>query len=470
MRPFALALLVLGAVPVFGQSLTARLEMLAPDAPEGRWDLKHSPLAQAAALRRVLSDGRTEVWPLEALAMEDGVTLSGASLQAGEPIKMSAPPLPAAFSDYSALMTLGSQSFPVAAAQRAAALNQDRSSLTMAELGREGPLALLLAARLCGDTYRRLVDGTDAAASFFREIGVARPGGIEVLDSPSALVNSMRDLIPGDADAVRMLAVSTRPAQGWRIADVDEAQAVIVELGDQLSIIAYRGSATPDDWRSNFNAVLEAPIWGGGKGRVFRGYHGAHRKMQFLTRYVMSRRGTVVIAGHSRGGALAKLLAMHLSRLPVSARVRLAAFGAPPAGEDSLYDLLPSGSVLLANQDDPVPMLVEAARLIPFSTAMRYERNLVMDNRARRSVESLLKLPAQPVGGLAGQGASQGLWQTAQSLQRNLWSIRQLGESEHLLPEYRRRLLDRAWERAILTRQGSEVLSLAAHGDALLAP
>jgi hypothetical protein len=115
-------------------------------------------------------------------------------------------------------------------------------------------------------------------------------------------------------------------------------------------------------------------------------------------------------------------------------------------------------------------MLVEAARLIPFSTAMRYERNLVMDNRARRSVESLLKLPAQPVGSLARQGASQGLWQTAQSLQRNLWSIRQLGESEHLLPDYRRRLLDRAWERAILTRQGSEVLSLAAHGDALLAP
>jgi pimeloyl-ACP methyl ester carboxylesterase len=293
------------------------------------------------------------------------------------------------------------------------------------------------------------------------EWGAKAPAGVKVLDSPSALLESLGPVLPVDADSVRLFAVTTAGTGGPH-----QAQAVVVELGERLAVVAFRGSVDAADWQSNLAAKLVAPVWNRSGPQVYEGYHEAYRKVQFLTRWITRREGTVIVAGHSRGGALAVLLAAHASRLKTRAQVRLMAFGAPPAGEDRLYDGLPAA--LFVREGDPVPRIAEVLAALPGSRAMRFSRNLMMPGRARRPMLSLLADPVLPKDApWAEPGAGAGFLQASAQIAGAL-AGRAESRAAHTIGAYRRGLVDRAWEHAIRTRSDSEIILLARLADLLI--
>ncbi len=438
------------------QNLTAALS---PQAGGPGWMLHHSSLAGLAAL-----EGPDRVIALDA----DGpLSLRGARLaEGGLPgllVLLSADAAASRPGPYTLKWqsAVGGPAAELRAEARAEVLHLRRQALTSRALAESEPLSALLALRFCGDAYSGLGDGHDVTADFLSGIGASAPDGVKVLDSPSALVESLGPVLPVDADSVRLLAVMTAGAGGPH-----HAQAVVAELGSSLAVVAFRGSVDWNDWQSNLTAALVNPVWSRRGPQVYAGYHEAYRKVQFLTRWMMGRKGVVFIAGHSRGGALAALLASHASRLKMKAKVRLLAFGAPPAGEDRLYDEVQG--ILFAREGDPVPQISEVLKAVPGSRAMRYGRHLLMPSRGRRSVLTHLAEPAIPQEtSWAKAGAGSGFVQASASIAGALAGSAE-SRAAHTLGAYRRGLVDRAWEHAIRTRDDAAIISLARLADLMI--
>lgn len=127
---------------------------------------------------------------------------------------------------------------------------------------------------------------------------------------------------------------------------------------DKIILISIRGSASLDDWLRDFDA-RQVPIEGG-IGNAHRGFHDAYlvaRKFteDYLLRFYTNGQ-TILVTGHSLGGAIALLLADWIKRLSGAPKVILYTFGAPRAG-DSAFVESAKGLVhhRIVNNDDLVP-------------------------------------------------------------------------------------------------------------------
>ena len=136
----------------------------------------------------------------------------------------------------------------------------------------------------------------------------------------------------------------------------------------RVAVLAFRGSATADDWASNLDARLVAWPWSAAGARVHRGFRSAFWRaydwLRQLTeedrRLLRHERRQFYVTGHSRGGALAVLAAWILAveGMRVSA---VTTFGCPRVGNGAFsrqYDrMLRSVTLRYVNNNDAVPRM-----------------------------------------------------------------------------------------------------------------
>ncbi len=135
-----------------------------------------------------------------------------------------------------------------------------------------------------------------------------------------------------------------------------DTQAFITH-NDKVILITIRGTAGNQDILRDLDA-RQVPIEEG-VGKAHRGFHGAYvAAKNFADRYLEAFYGdqTIILCGHSLGGAIALLLAEWIRRRPRAPRVILYTYGAPRAGDQAF--VTSAGSLVhhrLVNHNDPVP-------------------------------------------------------------------------------------------------------------------
>ena len=106
----------------------------------------------------------------------------------------------------------------------------------------------------------------------------------------------------------------------------------------EIQVVVIRGSVTYGDWKENlFGSFLEVPQALGSRGsiqgKVHRGFMKAalrYKRELIGRRLILSHpRKPIIIAGHSRGGAIAPLLAHELQKKPRMSILGIYSFGAP---------------------------------------------------------------------------------------------------------------------------------------------
>lgn len=105
---------------------------------------------------------------------------------------------------------------------------------------------------------------------------------------------------------------------------------------DDTLCIAFRGTMTASEKEADLE-MTQVPFYGGML--VHRGFYRLYRKYRgLIVQTVLSRRWkSVIVTGHSLGGALATLLTVDLTdRLSVPARVVGVTFGSPRVGNEAL--------------------------------------------------------------------------------------------------------------------------------------
>ena len=127
---------------------------------------------------------------------------------------------------------------------------------------------------------------------------------------------------------------------------------------DRMILISVRGTEGMQDWLRDFDA--RQIVVDDFEGEVHRGFYGAFVAVRafiepYLTDFFTSNH-TVIVCGHSLGGAIALLLADWLTKIPGSPSVVLYTFGAPRAGNTTFVESA-KGLVhhRLVNHQDPVP-------------------------------------------------------------------------------------------------------------------
>lgn len=135
-----------------------------------------------------------------------------------------------------------------------------------------------------------------------------------------------------------------------------DTQAFITH-NDKIILITIRGTAGKHDIFRDLDA-RQVPIEDG-VGRAHRGFHGAYvAAKNFADRYLEAFYvdQTIILCGHSLGGAIALLLAEWIRRRPRAPRVILYTYGAPRSG-DGTFNEGAKGLVhhRLVNHNDPVP-------------------------------------------------------------------------------------------------------------------
>ncbi|MNF62192.1 Lipase (class 3) [compost metagenome] len=136
-----------------------------------------------------------------------------------------------------------------------------------------------------------------------------------------------------------------------------ETQAFITH-SDKVALITLRGTQERADILRDLDA-RQVP-YAAGNGQAHRGFHDAFLAAKtFAQRYLeafYTGEQTLIVCGHSLGGAIALLLAEWLRRLPSAPNVILYTFGSPRAGDRAFVQ---SASALthhrLVNHNDPVP-------------------------------------------------------------------------------------------------------------------
>ena len=136
-----------------------------------------------------------------------------------------------------------------------------------------------------------------------------------------------------------------------------ETQAFITH-NDKVLLISVRGSQELADFLRDADArqVSHAD----GQGKIHRGFHDAFLVARaFVERYMRAfyRKGqTILVCGHSLGGAIALLLAEWLQRLPNSPDVQLYTYGSPRTGNRTFAQAAQSlPHHRLVNHNDPIP-------------------------------------------------------------------------------------------------------------------
>ncbi|WP_417662927.1 lipase family protein [Pseudomonas sp.] len=138
-----------------------------------------------------------------------------------------------------------------------------------------------------------------------------------------------------------------------------ESQALITH-NDKVVLISVRGTASGADGLRDMDA-RQVP-YAEGEGQAHRGFYNAFLAVKpFVERYLdafYTGEQTIIVCGHSLGGAIALLLAEYIRRLPVAPDVLLYTFGSPRAGDQGFVT---GASALthhrLVNHNDPVPSL-----------------------------------------------------------------------------------------------------------------
>lgn len=138
-----------------------------------------------------------------------------------------------------------------------------------------------------------------------------------------------------------------------------ESQAFITH-SDKIVLISVRGTASVEDGLRDVDARQVPYVEG--EGQAHRGFYNAFLAVKpFIERYLSAfyiNGMTVIVCGHSLGGAIALLLAEWLRREWSSDNTLLYTFGSPRAGDKGFVT---GASALthhrLVNHNDPVPSL-----------------------------------------------------------------------------------------------------------------
>ncbi|MFL1551647.1 lipase family protein, partial [Pseudomonas sp. D47] len=139
-----------------------------------------------------------------------------------------------------------------------------------------------------------------------------------------------------------------------------ETQAFITH-NDKVVLISVRGTQEfPDDVLRDMDAKQVPYAEGQGEGQAHRGFYNAFLvAKKFTSKYLdafYTGEQTLIVCGHSLGGAIALLLAEWLRRLPNKPDVVLYTFGAPRAGNRSFTNEAKElAHHRIVNHNDPVP-------------------------------------------------------------------------------------------------------------------
>ncbi|MBA1276354.1 lipase family protein [Pseudomonas stutzeri] len=155
--------------------------------------------------------------------------------------------------------------------------------------------------------------------------------------------------------------------EGWKnpedvhfLYDKESSTQAFVTHNDKIMLISVRGT---QEMRADASRDLDArQVPYEGKGQAHHGFYGGFLAVKpFIEGYMeafYTGEQTLIICGHSLGGAIALLLAEWLRCLPTGPDVVLYTYGAPRAGDRAFVQAAQSLTHhRIVNHDDPIPAL-----------------------------------------------------------------------------------------------------------------
>lgn len=159
----------------------------------------------------------------------------------------------------------------------------------------------------------------------------------------------------------------TEAEEGWKnpedvhfLYDKDSSTQAFITHNDKIVLISVRGT---QEMLADTGRDLDArQVPYEGKGQAHRGFHGGFLAVKpFVERYLeafYTAEHTIIVCGHSLGGAIALLLAEWLRCLPAGPDVVLYTYGAPRAGDRAFVQAAQALTHhRIVNHDDPIPAL-----------------------------------------------------------------------------------------------------------------
>lgn len=168
------------------------------------------------------------------------------------------------------------------------------------------------------------------------------------------------EIMPYDPDRYQSEAVKgwANPEDVHFLYDEDTDSQAFIAHNDKLMLISVRGTLGMPDILRDLDA-RQVP-YAEGTGQAHRGFYDSFQAVKvFVQRYMeafYTGEQTLIICGHSLGGAVALLLAEWIRTLPSQPQLMLYTFGAPRAG-DRAFVQSAQGLVhhRLVNHNDPIP-------------------------------------------------------------------------------------------------------------------